>query len=174
MCERQLDDGRRERATDDARRRDDRTRAQVIHRPSNALKELVENSLDAGAKSIAVTTREGGNKLLRVQDDGHGVRIEDLPLLCERHATSKIEKFEDLARCESFGFRGEALASMSYVAHVSATTMAAGATHATRATYTDGKMDAEGAKPIAGVLGTTISVENLFYNVVTRRKALKR
>lgn len=173
MFERQLDDGRRERATDDARRRDDRTRAQVIHRPSNALKELVENSLDAGAKSIAVTTREGGNKLLRVQDDGHGVRIEDLPLLCERHATSKIEKFEDLARCESFGFRGEALASMSYVAHVSATTMAAGATHATRATYTDGKMDAEGAKPIAGVLGTTISVENLFYNVVTRRKALK-
>ena len=133
----------------------------------------MENALDAGATSIGVTTKEGGNKLLRVQDDGCGVRTEDLELLCERHATSKIEKYEDLATCASFGCRGEALASMSYVSHVTATTMAEGAAHATRASYRDGKMDDEGAKPCAGVRGTTISVEDLFYNVVTRRKALK-
>lgn len=145
----------------------------MIHRPANALKELVENALDAGSTSVAVTVKEGGKRLLRVQDDGRGVRLEDLPLLCERHATSKIEKYEDLATCGSFGFRGEALASMSYVSHVTATTMAEGAAHATRATYRDGKMDGEGGKPCAGVRGTTISVEDLFYNVVTRRKALK-
>ena len=145
----------------------------MIHRPANALKELVENALDAGSTSVAVTVKEGGKRLLRVQDDGRGVRLEDLPLLCERHATSKIEKYEDLATCSSFGFRGEALASMSYVSHVTATTMAEGAAHATRATYRDGKMDGEGGKPCAGVRGTTISVEDLFYNVVTRRKALK-
>lgn len=133
----------------------------------------MENALDAGATSIGVTTKEGGNKLLRVQDDGCGVRTEDLELLCERHATSKIEKYEDLATCASFGFRGEALASMSYVSQLSVTTMTSEATHATRATYVDGRMDEDGAQPCAGVKGTTISVENLFYNVVTRRKALK-
>jgi len=137
------------------------------------LKELIENALDADARSIAVVVKEGGNKLLLVQDDGRGVDEEDLALLCERHATSKISTFEDLSKCATFGFRGEALASMSYVSHLTCTTMTAGASHALRATYVDGKMDAEGAKPCAGVKGTTISVENLFYNVITRRKALK-
>jgi len=133
----------------------------------------VENALDAGARTINVVVKEGGNKLLQVQDDGRGVDESDLPLLCERHATSKIVNFEDLSQCSTFGFRGEALASMSYVSHLSCTTMTANASHALRATYVDGKMDEEGAKPCAGVQGTTISVENLFYNVITRRKALK-
>ena len=145
----------------------------MIHRPANAAKELVENALDAGASTIHVQAKEGGKRLLSVQDDGHGVRLDDLPLLCERHATSKIETYEDLKTCASFGFRGEALASMSYVAHVTCTTMARGAAHATRCSYADGKMDRDGAKPCAGVPGTTISVENLFFNVVTRQKALK-
>ena len=145
----------------------------MIHRPANAVKELVENALDADARAVHVQAKEGGKRLLSVQDDGHGVRLEDLPLLCERHATSKIETFEDLRTCSSFGFRGEALASVSYVAHLTCTTMARGAAHATRASYADGKMTDEGAKPCAGVPGTTITVENLFFNVVTRQKALK-
>jgi DNA mismatch repair protein MLH1 len=102
----------------------------VIHRPSNALKELLENALDANARSISVVCKDGGNKLLAVQDDGDGVDISDLPLLCARHATSKIVKYEDLRECSTFGFRGEALASMSYVAHVTATTMTENAEYA--------------------------------------------
>ena len=121
----------------------------MIHRPANALKELVENALDAGSTSVAVTVKEGGKRLLRVQDDGRGVRLEDLPLLCERHATSKIEKYEDLATCWSFGFRGEALASMSYVSCVTATRWRR-ARRTRQATYRDGKMDGEGGETVCG------------------------
>ena len=146
----------------------------MIHRPANALKELVENALDAGSTSVAVTVKEGGKRLPRVQDDGRGVRLEDLPLLCERHATSKIEKYEDLATCSSFGIsRGGVGEHELRVARDGDDDGRRGAAHATRATYRDGKMDGEGGKPCAGVRGTTISVEDLFYNVVTRRKALK-
>lgn len=95
-----------------------------------------------------------------------------MALLCERHATSKIRHFEDLAACTTFGFRGEALASMSFVSHLSVTTMTAGAASALRATYCDGVLEAQ-PRPCAGVQGTTVCVEDLFYNVVTRRKALK-
>ena len=146
---------------------------QVIHGPSSALKELLENALDARSTQITILVKDGGKKLLQITDNGCGIREEDAEIVCERHTTSKLEKFEDLECMETFGFRGEALASMTYVADVAITTMREGQKCAWKASYAEGKMK-EGSKELcAGVTGTTISVENLFYNVRTRRNALK-
>ncbi|XP_010543732.1 PREDICTED: DNA mismatch repair protein MLH1 [Tarenaya hassleriana] len=145
---------------------------EVIQRPISAVKELVENSLDADSTSISVVVKEGGLKLIQVSDDGHGIRLEDLPILCERHTTSKLSKYEDLFSLNSMGFRGEALASMTYVGHVTVTTITKGQLHGYRVSYRDGVMEHK-PKACAAVKGTQIMVENLFYNMIARRKTLQ-
>ncbi|GJS26996.1 DNA mismatch repair protein MLH1 [Tanacetum coccineum] len=106
---------------------------EVIQRPVSAVKELVENSLDAGSTSITVTVKDGGLKLIQVSDDVND--YEDLPILCERHTTSKLTSFEDLQSINTMGFRGEALASMTYVAHVTVTTITSGQLHGYKAHF---------------------------------------
>ncbi|KAF9506257.1 hypothetical protein BS47DRAFT_1374150 [Hydnum rufescens UP504] len=153
--------------------------ALIIHRPSSALKELLENSLDAHSRHIRVTVKEGGLKLLQIQDDGCGIRKSDLPILCNRHTTSKLSKFSDLSRLSTYGFRGEALASISYVAHLSVITKARRC--AWKMAYEGGRPigsnagnnDVVDPKPCAGNEGTIITVEDLFYNTPTRLSALR-
>ncbi len=144
---------------------------EVVERPASALKELIENSLDAGAVRIDVKLEQGGAKLLSVQDDGAGISAEELPLALARHATSKIGALEDLERVASLGFRGEALASMASVARVNLASRSRNAAHAHQ-------IEAEGAapgavKPAALASGTTVTVADLFFNTPARRKFLK-
>jgi DNA mismatch repair protein MutL len=144
---------------------------EVIERPASALKELLENSLDAGALSIAVELDKGGVRRLRVVDDGAGIERDDLPLAVARFATSKIATLEDLERAASLGFRGEALASIGAVARLAIVSRRGGERHAWRIACEAGEVSA--VEPAALAAGTTIDVEDLYFNTPARRKFLK-
>jgi DNA mismatch repair protein MLH1 len=145
---------------------------EVVQRPASAVKELIENSLDAGSANIMITVKHGGLQLLQIEDDGHGICKDDFGLVCERFATSKISTYEDLSRLCSFGFRGEALASISHVAHIQIVSRTVDASYAYRAKYADGKLISPLLRA-AGKIGTTITVEDLYYNMAARRQAFK-
>ena len=144
---------------------------EVIERPASALKELMENSLDAGATEIAVQLESGGIKLLRVRDNGGGIAPEELPFALMRHATSKIASLDDLQRVASMGFRGEALASMAAVAQVTLTSRSADAAHAWKIETMDGVQT--DATPAAHAHGTSVEMRELYFNTPARRKFLK-
>ena len=145
---------------------------EIIVSPVNALKEMLENSIDAKATMIDILVKEGGIKLLQVTDDGVGINKEDLPILCERFTTSKLSKFEDLEHIATYGFRGEALSSISHVAKVTVTTKTEADQCAWKVSYMEGKMLGNPV-PTAGRNGTTILVEDLFYNLPSRLRSLR-
>ena len=144
---------------------------EVIDRPAAALKELMENSLDAGAQSVAVELSEGGTRRIRVVDDGGGIEPDDLPLAVARFATSKIATLADLERAATLGFRGEALASIGAVSRLAITTRSASQRHAWRIACEAGQ--ASPVEPAALASGTVIEVEDLYFNTPARRKFLK-
>src|SRR5512135_3455613 len=144
---------------------------EVIERPASALKELLENSLDAGATDIAVQLEAGGIKRLVVRDNGGGIAKEQLPLALMRHATSKIASLDDLQRVGSMGFRGEALASMAAVAQLALTSRHTEATHAWQLRAADGRL--EDPAPAAHAQGTSVEMRELYFNTPARRKFLK-
>ncbi|MFT3736341.1 MAG: DNA mismatch repair endonuclease MutL [Rhodocyclaceae bacterium] len=141
---------------------------EVVERPASVLKELMENSLDAGSQSIEVQLMQGGVKQLRISDDGCGIDKGDLALALERHATSKIATLEDLEAVGTMGFRGEALAAIASVARTRIISRALGAEHAWRVSERERE-----PMPAALNTGTVVEVEDLYYNTPARRKFLK-
>lgn len=142
---------------------------EVVERPASAVKELAENALDAGAQRVEIAYADGGKTLIRVSDDGHGMRGADLPLALSRHATSKIDG-SDLLNINSFGFRGEALPSLGAVGRLSITSRAAGEEGAT-ITVEGGRMGA--VRPEAARYGTTVNLRDLFYATPARLKFMR-
>lgn len=144
---------------------------EVVERPASALKELLENSLDAGATEVTVQLFQGGVKLVRVADNGAGISGEDLPLALARHATSKIRTLEDLQNVPSLGFRGEALASIASVSRLALVSRSAGDKHAWRIEAEAGRFTPP--EPAAFAQGTAVEMRDLYFNTPARRKFLK-
>lgn len=144
---------------------------EVVERPASVAKELVENSLDAGARRLHIQFEGGGRRLLRVVDDGEGMTRDDAILAFERHATSKIGRLEDLFMIRTLGFRGEALASIAAVARVELITKCDEEPHGTRVRIEGGKL--RDVEPAAHPRGTTVIMRDLFFNVPARRKFLR-
>ena len=145
---------------------------EVVERPASAVKELIENSLDAGANDVRIEIREGGRRLLKVSDNGCGIPAAELPLAFQRHATSKINNTADLVGIKTLGFRGEALASVAAVSQVTMLSRY-------KDEATGRKIIIHGSKQIAlepagAPVGSSVTVENLFYNTPARRKFLRR
>lgn len=144
---------------------------EVVERPASALKEMLENSIDAGATEITVQLTEGGIKLIRVADNGAGIAADDLPLALARHATSKINTLEDLQKVASLGFRGEALASIAAVSRLLLASRKAGEKHAWQMRAEGGHLSPP--EPAALAAGATVEVHDLYFNTPARRKFLK-
>jgi DNA mismatch repair protein MutL len=144
---------------------------EVVERPASVLKELLENSLDAGAGSVSVSLDEGGIKRIQVEDDGEGIAAADLPLALARHATSKIASLEDLEGVATMGFRGEALASIASVSRLSLATRRRDAAHGSALSAEGDNVGA--VEPAARAPGTTLTVADLYFNTPARRKFLR-
>jgi DNA mismatch repair protein MutL len=144
---------------------------EVIERPASVVKELVENSLDAGARRIEIDIERGGIGLIRVRDDGLGMEAEEVTLALQRHATSKIASMDDLTSVTTLGFRGEAMPSIASVSRLRLLTRTARAAHAVEINADGGTRSA--VKPAAHVVGTTVEVRDLFFNVPARRKFVR-
>ncbi|WP_368543994.1 DNA mismatch repair endonuclease MutL [Enterobacter soli] len=145
---------------------------EVVERPASVVKELVENSLDAGATRIDIDIERGGAKLIRIRDNGCGIKKDELALALARHATSKIASLDDLEAIISLGFRGEALASISSVSRLTLTSRTAEQQEAWQA-YAEGRDMDVTVKPAAHPVGTTLEVLDLFYNTPARRKFMR-
>ncbi len=144
---------------------------EVIERPASVVKELIENALDAGASQIHVEIVEGGRRLIRVSDDGHGITMAEADLAFARHATSKINRIEDLNHLNTLGFRGEALHSIAAISRVTLVTRSTGEASGTRLHAAGGEIQER--RRVGSPAGTVVTVEDLFYNTPARLKFLK-
>lgn len=144
---------------------------EVVGRPASVVKELVENSIDAGAREIRIEVADGGKRIIRVADDGCGIPAAEVELAFQRHATSKLASADDLTRIVTLGFRGEALASIAAVSRVTCATRAAGEETGTLIRLEGGEVVSR--RPVGRPPGTTITVEDIFFNVPARRKFLR-